>query len=297
MRRLRISFCFAVLILVVQLTYANNEVKIVLPLKFITQETPAISLITPTTLVTIQNHKVPLILDSGAGRAYLSLSKNTVKKLNIKLIPTGGSTSDHGVDGKKFTAKKYVIPKVTIGNWTLQDVPCQLIDELWGGNVEHLKKHAAGRNGIVGLMLLRQFNVLLDYKRAQIILTHLDHYPDGYDIKNWKQVPFSIKWNSITTMAKINGVDEELVWDTGAEASALKSTAKIIAKKESCSDHPDKSCQYFNTSTFSIADAKFSNIKFLSLEMVIPFDGFIGSNFIQEHQVFLDFKNNILFIN
>lgn len=258
--------------------FAAGADTIILPLEFSAQGFPVAS-------VQIQGHKIPLIFDNGATKSSIVLSKELVKKLDLKIIPAHKKTCFHDVNGKKTCSKVYTIPELKIGQMIMHDVPCELMDKLW----------FKAKNGIIGLDLLHQFNVLIDYKASQIILTKLGEYPQQYNIKKWTQIPFSNKYG-ITTIAKINGTNVTLVWDTGANGSIMKSTVKIPTEKKSCAYKENPSCQYFETITFMVGNKPLPKTRFTIQKIEVPFDGLIGSDFFKEHRVFIDFKNNILFV-
>jgi hypothetical protein len=123
----------------------------------------------------------------------------------------------------------------------------------------------------------------------------LGEYPHQYDVKSWTRVPFSYD-HGISISAKLNGADAALVFDTGANTSIMKATAKIPAAKKSCASESNPLCQYFETTTFMVGDKQLPKTKFFIQKDEFPFDGLIGSSFFKEHQVFFDFKNNLVFI-
>jgi len=268
---------------------ASNSDEIILPIELTAQGMPVTS-------IQIQGNDIPLIFDNGASHSSIVLSKELTKKLNLKMTPTNKKSCFHSDDGKKTCLKVYTIPELKIGHMTIHDVPCQLMDKLWGGHYdEGFIWFEAAKNGVIGLDLLRQFNVLVDYKTSRAILMKLGEYPHQYDMKNWIKIPFSNKYG-MTTIAKINGTDVTLVWDTGANNSIMSSTTKIPAEKKSCAYKENPSCQYFETTTFMVGNKQLPSTKFFIQKNEIPFDGFIGSSFFKEHQVFFDFKNNLLFV-
>ncbi|EKE01545.1 MAG: hypothetical protein ACD_21C00106G0005 [uncultured bacterium] len=270
-------------------SFAADATTTILPLELSTQGLPVTS-------IQIQGHKIPLIFDNGASRSNVVLSKELVRKLHLKIIPTNKKSCFHGDDGKVMCLKVYTVPELKIGNMTMHNVSCELMDKLWGGHYdEGFIWFEAAKNGVIGLELLRQFNVLVDYKASRVVLMKPGEYPHQYDIKSWMKIPFSNKYG-ITTIAKINGVDVTLVWDTGANNSIMKSTVKIPAKKKSCAYKENPSCQYFETTTFMLGDNQLPKTEFFIQKSEIPFDGLIGSSFFKEHQVFFDFKNNLLFV-
>jgi hypothetical protein len=268
---------------------AANSNEIILPLKFSSQGFPIVS-------IQVQGHDIPLIFDSGAHHNSIVLNNALVKKLNLKMTPTNKKACGHDDTGKETCLKTYVISEIKLGNMAMHNMPCQLMNKLWGGHYdEGFILFEASKNGVVGLDLLRQFNVLVDYKNSRAILTKLGEYPRQYkDIKNWSQIPFSDKYG-ITTSSKINNINTNLVWDTGANDSIIKSTSKVFLGKTSCESISNPSC-FFETTTFTNGNKQLPKIKFFIQKDELPFDGLIGSSFFKEHIVFFDFKNKLVLV-
>jgi len=282
------GFLFFAMIGIFTSCLAANSDEIVLPIKLSPQGFPVAT-------IQIQGNDIPLIFDNGASRTTITLSQEIVKKLALKMTATNKKSCHHDDSGKETCLNVHNIPEIKIGQMTMHNVSCEQMDKLWGGHYdEGFVWFEAAKNGVIGLDLLRQFNVLVDYKNAQVILTKLGEYPSQYDVKRWTQVPFTNKYG-ITTAAKINGVDATIVWDTGANKSIIKTTSKIFAGKTSCESNNDPSC-YFETTTFIVSDKQLPKTKFSIQKDELPFDGMIGSDFIEDHKVFFDFKNNVLFI-
>ena len=283
---MKIKIFITLLIVSIQ-SFAMDTTEIVLPLTFSTQGFPIAA-------IQIQGNNIPLIFDNGASRTTITLSKELVKKLNLKMTPTNKKVCFHDDTGKETCLKIYTVPELKIGQMMMHNVPCQLMDKLWGGHYdEGFIWFEAAKNGVIGLDLLRQFNVLVDYKNSRVILNKLGEYPQQYDVKSWIRVP--VAHDSGIINAKINGADVTLVMDTGTNNSIMKSTAKVFAGKKSCESNNDPSC-YFETTTFMIGDRPLPKTKFSIQKDEFPFDGLIGSDFFKAHQVFFDFKNSLIFI-
>jgi len=284
---MKIKIFITLLMMSIQ-SFAMDTTEIVLPLTFSTQGFPIAA-------IQIQGNTIPLIFDNGASHTTITLSKELVKKFNLKLTPTNKKTCFHDDTGKKTCLKIYTVPELKIGQITMHNVPCQLIDKLWGGHYdEGFLWFEAAKNGVIGLDLLRQFNVLVDYKNSRVILNKLGEYPQQYDIKSWIRVPVSNEYG-MTMGVKINGTDAKIVFDTGSNNSIIKATAKILAGKKSCESNYEPSC-YFETTTFMVGDQPLPKTRFAIQKDEFPFDGLIGSDFFKAHQVFFDFKNSLIFI-
>lgn len=261
--------------------------EIVLPIELSQQGFPVVA-------IEIQGHSIPVIFDNGASRTSIALSQEIVKKLELKLLPTNEKACFHDDTGKETCLKVYTIPELKIGHKTLRNVPCQLMDKLWGGHYdEGFIWFEAAKNGVLGLDFLRQFNVLVDYPSSRAILIPLGAYPHQYNVKNWIRMPVSTDG---IIVANINGVTTKLVWDTGANHSIMKSTAKVLTEGKIATIKGDPPYQSFETTTFTVCDQPFPKTEFFIQKSEFPFDGLIGSSFFKEHPVFFDFKNNVMWV-
>jgi hypothetical protein len=285
------SLFWLVLNLILKPVLADDNNDIILPLKFSRDGTPIIS-------IQIQNHNIPLIFDSGAQKISIALSKYIVNNLHLKILPTKNKVRYFDGTGKINCYKVYIIPELKIGNTIMHNIPCHLIDKIWGGHDGKLVSFEALRNGVVGLDLLRKFNVLIDYQARYIIVNKLSSYPARIDFKNWLQIPFYDRYG-ITTKAQINGKKTILVWDTGANVSVINRTSKLLkaVQKKSCADKNNQHCRYFETKSIAIGGKKLPKMQFfIPKNLTLPFDGLIGSSFFKKHIVFFDFKNKLIFI-
>ncbi|QLH41807.1 MAG: hypothetical protein HWD59_03165 [Coxiellaceae bacterium] len=150
----------------------------------------------------------------------MALTEEALKGVPVKF--PGTETCTHSLSGKNCY-KDFVVSEVKIGDFILHDVKGQLIKELWDNkHNKNFKETAASRNGVVGVTLLKNFNILLDYAHAKAILTDKNQTKiAGYNMENWTHVPFTLS-HGISTQALINGKAAVLVWDTGAIPSGIR---------------------------------------------------------------------------
>lgn len=276
------------LLLVIQLlamTCFAEANETTLPLTF-SQDAPAIT-------VEIQGKNIPLIFDTGDASDAITLSPEALQ--NLKVHFTGQQVCADSLSGKDCM-QSFIIPELKIGDFVLQNVQGQLMPHIWG-NDKGLVMTQAWKDGVIGLPLLKNFGVLIDYPNDEIVLTKNFQMPNIIDKEDWVKIPFTFDKN-ISTTAEINGSPLKIVWDTGAIPSSIRSDIPINANISECPDRYKiviPQCKRIKTTNFTMSKQKLDNTWFIVRDMPqLPFDALLGSNFFANNLVFIDFKNNTL---
>ncbi|RUQ92505.1 aspartyl protease family protein [Legionella septentrionalis] len=266
----------------------------VLPLKFNTgNEIHGL----PSCDIEIQGKKIPVILDTGASKYELALSRYALKNINVVYHPKKECSKTISAE---FCAETFIIPELKIGPFFLHNIKGIVMSKLWGGNDANFKHTEASKNGVLGLRLLSRYGLLLDYANSQAILTQANIPPKDYDIMSWIKIPFIFQGGILTT-AKINGEIKKLIWDTGANPSIIRATNLISKASRLCprdAYYNESGCSLIKTQLFSINKEIIPNNWFMlsSLDKSIPFDGFVGSNYYEKNVLFFDFNNKFIYI-
>jgi predicted aspartyl protease len=274
--------------------YAEIIQEAILPLKFNTgNEVHGL----PSCIIEIQGKNIPLILDTGASKYELALSRYALK--NIKAVYHSKKECSKTISAK-FCAETFIIPELKIGPFFLYNVQGIIMPKLWGGNDANFKHTEASKNGVIGLRLLSHYGLLLDYANSRAILTKANIPPQNYDITAWIKIPFNFQ-GGISTTAKINGEVKKLIWDTGANPSIIRSTDLINKASRPCprdAYYNESGCSLIKTQQFSINNEIIPNNWFMlsSLSKSMPFDGFVGSNYYEKNVLFFDFNNKFIYI-
>src|SRR5690606_7997272 len=82
-------------------------------------------------------------------------------------------------------------------------------------------REAENTNGIIGIDLLANHSVLLDYKKNKVILCD-KKLPQQYSNLTWKQGPLKLDDQGIIFDGKISGVNGSFLIDTGATVSFIR---------------------------------------------------------------------------
>ena len=245
--------------------------------------------------VQIQGKTIPVILDTGDATDSITLSPEALK--GIKVVFTGKQVCTGSSSGQDCM-QSFIIPQIKIGSFVLQNVQGQLMPHIWG-NAQGMIMTQAWKDGVVGLPLLKNFGVLIDYPNSRLVFTKNYQSPSGINLANWTKIPFVFDTN-IATTAEINGTPVKLIWDTGTIPSCIKASIPIKADISECPDRYNiviPQCKRIRSASFVVDNQKLENTWFIVRDMPeIPFDGFVGSNFFDNNLVFIDFKNNNLFI-
>ena len=265
-----------------------------LPLEFNTGNPSPFGM--PSTTIEIDGKKIPLILDTGALHIGLALSERALKGIEVKY--TGKTSCFKAYDGE-HCQKEFIVPKVKIGDFYVENVHGIVMKKLWGGRDKNFKETPASLNGVIGLALLSQFNLLLDYKHSKAILVKFGYEPFQYYVDKW--IPIQSTQN-LTTHLKINDKSVILLWDTGANPSNIRKETVHDFKKIPCSHnrrYDSESCLRVEIKSFTTdSNKKLPPTWFLIMKIpsYAPFDGLVGSNFYRNNLVYFDFLNHYIYV-
>jgi hypothetical protein len=133
--------------------------------------------------------------DTGAGLCML-LSKEFVKDSSLlvnrkrwqKVIPTEGQ----GLIGK-MDMSITIIKDIKVGKYNFSDVPTYLFDDI--SNVMQYPD----LGGLLGIDLLRRFNIILNYPAGEIYINPNTHFQDPFDYSYTGLVIYFIKGHVVVT--------------------------------------------------------------------------------------------------
>ncbi len=269
----------------------------VLPLKFDTGNLAPYGL--PSTVINIAGKEYPVIFDIGAKKYALALTKKALEGIQVHF--TGKKICSTSVRGKDCL-DEFIVPEVQLGAFTVKNVKGVVLDnsKLWGGNGQDFKETEASQIGLMGFPLLSEFNLLLDYPHAKLIVVKSGAKPTDYPVDQWISIPFQ---GHLLTKLNFDNKPILLSWDTGALPSVIKeSFANSILKKPCPTDAPyaKKECSSIQSTSFSTTERKqLPNIWFKTINTlppIAPFDGLVGSNFYADNMIYFDFDQKVIFV-
>jgi hypothetical protein len=155
----------------------------------------------------IQGQGFDLMLDTGAGWATVTLTPAALERLDVTY--TGGAVTHRDAEGKLYRAREFTIPSLTVGGLELTNVPAY----------ENLTS-PPGFDGYVGLGLLRNFNVLIDYGARKMTLYRKGEVPAFIADEGWYRYEYSGAQQFDVRFEGVTG-EYRIGLDTGSNATAI----------------------------------------------------------------------------
>jgi hypothetical protein len=295
MKKRRI-FCFFLLISLTTCCFVycllSTTYHMRLPIHFTASETPY-------TEIEIEGKSYPVLFDLGFDCA-LKLQRSVIDEIQKKAI---GPASFLDLHGKKYNTIKYQLSKVKLSSLEFKNVEAreENIDFRTKGSVLYWNdKEEPPREfvGTLGRELLKQVNILLDFSHALVFFSNRlkEIKKSGYDIDAWIKVPFKLD---------SQGVILNIGTDLGVKRFALDTGASITIFRSSDVENQTALTMRFGmkilpTSKFVIGGKDFGKIN-LYLRDITPkldnLDGVLGMDFLSKHQIYLDFRKKVAYIN
>lgn len=164
----------------------------------------------PATTVTIGDHPVKLIVDTG-GHDTLTLEAEAIERLGGAVNPGVRGSFAQRADGDLEFNRQLSIPTVRLGEIELRDVEGSEID--FGG--PDLLEQAT--DGYLGHALLRRFQLLVD-EPDRLVLFPAGAPPEALDLAAWTPVSIS---KHLHTKVLIAGEELTALFDTGANHTVI----------------------------------------------------------------------------
>jgi hypothetical protein len=229
----------------------------------------------PVIIVKINGHKVPMTLDL-IQTAPVSLLQSAADEVKPVFVVDKDATST-APTGSASTLIK--IQRLEIGGMSFSNVD---------GYID-LRAPATQTSttpqGVIGMTLLRQFKVLLDYKHKSITFIRDNRFAGESDGCGGTTVPFLPEWHGApVAKAHTDFGDLILVWDTGAARGVIRRNAADEL-------HAAVSNQIVSLPHLKFGDADVGAIDFhvVDYSQLPGTDGFIGDDFFATHVVCVDF--------
>lgn len=295
MRILSKLLIFVFLFLNIEMAF-SEENSIVLPLRFYSGNPSPYGM--ASTEVKIGDKKIPLIIDLGASLESITLFPLALKQTSYRL--THKKVTGHTFSGK-MDLEEIILPTISLGKVTLHNVVGQAAEKLWDGE-KSPENLGAMRYGLLGLQFFKQFGVLFDYSHHKIILTKNNRLPSGYRKHHWIAIPFEYQGGIMTKFQINHQKSEKFVWDTGAVPSVIDSEYHSGIAPKSCPKElpysQEKDCQTIQAKNFSYKNKELPGIwfKLRNFHGKAPFVGLIGDNYFRDNIIFIDFKQQRIFI-
>jgi Aspartyl protease len=216
----------------------------------------------PTIPVVVGGRTIDVLLDSG-GFDTLSLSPELMAALGE---PTGRSRTFTNARGERLQSREYLLREVRIGALVLRDVRA----------FEH--RFASGfappvKTGYLGLGILRNLRVLLDYRARRVLFASRGAPLTPYETSTWRAAEIVADAHGATVESLLDGRPHRLILDTGATASLLRGPSGRLAVTEA------------KLGATPLGPMTFAQVPLDGL----PVDGLLGADFFAAHPVLIDF--------
>jgi hypothetical protein len=251
----------------------------------------------PSLRLETQRKALDIFLDSGANQTTLALAPQIVKNLDVQYVKGATlSTSNY----KITRGKPFLLSEAKLGG------------ELFYRNLlcsqRTIEKQSPARNsGLLGIELLKEFNVLLDYNASKMALYPHDGYPEDDGFASWHNVTFIDHGYGVLVTGTFTGSSQELTFllDTGAVARDDKNTSfnlmkgAALAKVEHLSGEQFGGYPIIRSQDLVIGDIPLHSLNFVFVDAFTQpplVDGFLGNDFLLKYKVFLDFGASTMYL-
>lgn len=286
-----LKLCFLLFFFHIEaISFANQNKSIdnfyIIPLEFI-NNTPYINTI-------IENKKVKLILDTGAGTA-IYLRKGILKDLK-KIKFTGQYDQSVDAGGRIQKMPFFVLENIQAADYSVNKV-AGIEYKPWGIQISDGNSQATNNSarkniedGIIGLKFFQKNNVIIDYPKKRLIVLKPGTIHPDYSKTNWKSSRLSTSDNILTLEARLEGRPYTFLIDTGSTGSILKKT--LLA------DMNKRDVNKILLNSFVISGKNYGPIDFFTYDLFgAQFDGLLGHDFFSQNVIFLDFQNKVFKIS
>jgi hypothetical protein len=248
-------------------------------------------------IVIIDSIPLKLFLDTGNPGASIDLTTKTLEKIEVTYTGETKTTMNYQAD--EFEGREYILPRVKIGELEFTNI--------------HANEHRpqSSSDGAISFKFLQNYNVLIDLPNRNMRLYKLGYLPKYLRHQSWIPVN-AFDRGGFTLSLKLDGVEEDFIFALDNAAIALDDEQKpygMIRLKSSFGDYLEKNgliipneddpaiVGIFNTSDLKLHGIKIPDLDFMVVDYKYPErDGLLGYNFFIKHPMFIDFKNDMLYV-
>jgi hypothetical protein len=242
----------------------------------------------PYLQVKIGGQVLRLALDTGANLVSLAIKPAALHAITVDYTTAIAKNLD--VAGKVYNSKTFTIPSVQMGDLDLINVTAS--EEL---------RDTPDCDGIIGNLLLEPFHVLIDYPNGRLVLYPKATYPAELNLAQWLKLAFAHENIGIICKGKLGPTAKELRFclDTGViclnegkSYGLLKPQVAVETAPAVTAGAETKLTDHFYLDGIDLGSMNFYLYNFAQP----PVDGFLGHNFLVNHQVLIDFERQILYV-
>ncbi len=237
-------------------------------------------------------------LDSGASDCF-SMNREMLQTIKHKTLM--GTKTWRDVNGNEYTTPRYIVQEIDINTLQISNATVieESVDFLFKGSKltpftqsnEEIKRELADIAGRLGPKTLRVLNYwLIDLPNSTLIaIRDIEKIKDipGLTLDGFTEVPLEKITPHIVISVDTDIGTKKLALDTGAFRSVLTPPSEEYTNHE-----------MLKINQLTIGQKSFGEIVFYLFQLPadFAFDGLLGRDFLQNHAVYLDFKQNRAFI-
>ena len=247
--------------------------------------------------VIIDSIPLNLFLDTGNPGASIDLTTKTLEKIEVTYTGETKKTMNYQAD--EFEGREYILPRVKIGDLEFTNI--------------HAKEHKplSSSDGAISFKFLQNYNVLIDFPNRNIRLYKLGYLPKYLRHQSWTPIK-AFDRGGFTLPLKLDSIEEDFIFALDNAAIALDDEQKpygMIRLKSSFGNYLEKNeliipkqddpaiVGIFNSSDLKLDGIKIPDLDFMVVDYKYPErDGLLGYNFFIKHPMFIDFKNDMLYV-
>lgn len=171
----------------------------------------------PVVEVVMQDRHWRLIVDLG-GTDALSLSTSALRDLQVHF--TGRHRHIFDAFGKLWRGREFVVAEIMLADLKLYGVRGYEIPDNRFNIPSNRGAEDVQLDGYIGVDLLRQFNLLVDYPNNRLVLADHAAQPPVM-IDNWASSKFD-NYAGVTSYITLDGQRRRANWDTGASHTVIR---------------------------------------------------------------------------
>ena len=213
----------------------------------------------------------------------LNLSKTMLELASSGMIGTQQFTNQ---SGEKTQDLLYQIAEVKISDWKFNQAIARRSDDDFSGTNASSESRSY-RIGDLGSKILDRTNLLLDIPHSCLFFTNSSYRlrKFKYDIKKWVRIPFEKVKNSIALQVNTDlGIKKLLL---------LTSMTHVSLRTSELPNQESFKSPYFIMGNYDFGGQELERF---DLPNEIPVDGCLGLNFLQQHAIYIDYPNKVLYI-
>jgi len=245
----------------------------------------------------LQDRTTELLLDTGADGFTLGLKPEVLRGMKIKDGKREYSIR-RNIYGMSTVDRTFRLPDVWIGPIHYTDLLC---------TVFRLPQPVRRGGGLVGMDVLKEYNVLIDYKNSRIVFRDPGSDPPGWNGEGWTSMSLE---DNRTVKGYLSGIEKPLRigFDTGSAFFCRGRSYSVFRNRkrrplyrsivQGTLNAEGKRLDYVHQTYFTVQGRRIDglNIVFWDLSLPEDWDLILGHDFFSSHAVCLDYPNKKVFI-